>query len=303
MSCELYLHRALYSSLKHAGRQLAVMLKKVFEGIPISEIKPEWSKSGVTFDLVKSKESGLQIPQDLLDDAGNDIINTLGGSTNGSFADGTSSGHGPKSEYIEVLYNYFQHDDGRYIDFNRHNDQGTTWVYRNTFACELRMTNLSNGDHDGPWVINDNVLQNSFSGISYHYTCSGDYMSAVSQSGNVGSRSGVVDSSGRMTAGYSSHVGATGWQFSDGSTPMDGGYTPVLPPMNLKIVAKDQGLAMNPDSPKGEKPRFLSNLQNVSIISCLRLNISRRYLIKIYNVPEVFHEIWCVLRRQVYLFR
>lgn len=65
---------SIYPSLKHAGRQAAVMLKKVFKGIPLSQIKPEWSQTGVTFDLHKAQKFSLQIPQDLLKKAGNDII-------------------------------------------------------------------------------------------------------------------------------------------------------------------------------------------------------------------------------------
>lgn len=89
-------------------------------------------------------------------------------SNQGMFADGTPYGHGPKSENIEILYNYFRHDGGGNINFNRYSDQGTTWIYRNTFVCELQMTNLSDSDCDGPWTVYDNVFQNYTSGIAYN---------------------------------------------------------------------------------------------------------------------------------------
>jgi hypothetical protein len=154
------------------------------------------------------------------------------------FADGTPYGHGPKSENIEILYNYFRRDDGGPIEFNRYNDQGTTWIYRNTFVCGLQMTKLDS-DCDGPWFIDDNIFENSSSGISYHSSCTGDYTACVSKSGNIGSTSGVVDSNGLLLSNYSSHIGLVGWQFPNGSTPINGDYVPIvpliLPPTNLTI--------------------------------------------------------------------
>jgi hypothetical protein len=128
----------------------------------------------------------------------------MGGSTNSMFADGRPYGHGPKSENIEILFNYFRHDGGGNIDFNRYNDQGTTWIHRNTFASTgVQLTNLSDSDPDGPWFANNNVIQNGAASLSYHYTCSGNYTSVVSQSGNIGATSGVVNSNGLLTTSYS----------------------------------------------------------------------------------------------------
>lgn len=152
-----------------------------------------------------------------------DDFGLLGGSTNSMFADGTPYGHGPKSENIEISYNYFRHYGSGLVEFNRYNDQGVTWIYRNTFGSPLQMTNLNEdtGGCEGPWYINNNVLQNTSSGINYHYTCSGNYTTCVSQSGNIGATSGIIEGDGNLTEAYSQYLGLAGWQFADGRTPLD----------------------------------------------------------------------------------
>jgi len=149
----------------------------------------------------------------------------MGGNNNGAFSDGTPYGYGSTSENIEISYNYFRHDGRGLVEFNRYNDQGTTWFYRNTVVSGLQMTNL-NEDCDGPWTVNNNVFQNSSAGLSYHYTCTGNYTACLSQTGNIGATSAVVDSGGKLLSSRTASVGVAGWQFPDGSTPMDHTYTP-----------------------------------------------------------------------------
>ncbi len=64
-------------SLADQGRQVAVMIKKVFEGKSVKEIQPQWPENyEVAFDLKKVKAFGLQIPKELLKkaEAGNNIV-------------------------------------------------------------------------------------------------------------------------------------------------------------------------------------------------------------------------------------
>jgi Putative Ig domain len=144
-----------------------------------------------------------------------------GGSTNGCFFNGDGT-HGPKSENIEILYNYFNHfgiSSG--ADFNRSEDQGTTWVHRNTFVSDVQMTRLSPGNCDGPWYFNNNVFENSASGISDHYANTVTWSTCLTEhNNNLGATSNLVDANGLLTGNYSSYVGIVGWQFSDGTTPI-----------------------------------------------------------------------------------
>jgi len=155
----------------------------------------------------------------------------MGSSLNSQFTGGTE--HGTYSENIEVLYNYFRHDGSGLVEFNRFNNQRTTWVYRNTFASRLQMTYLD-VDCNGPWIINNNVFQNASSGLSYHYSCSGNYTACVSQSGNVGATSGLINLEGKLLPGHITNLGLAGWQFPDGSTPMENGYS--TPPGSSQLL-------------------------------------------------------------------
>lgn len=125
------------------------------------------------------------------------------------------------SENIEILYNYFRSDGTSGTSLNSTDDQGTTWMYRNTFDVPLTIRYLSEGDCNGPWYWDNNAWENADSGPSDHggntvswTTCTSSY------SDNIGATSGVVDENGLLEAAYSSSVGSAGWQFSDGSTPL-----------------------------------------------------------------------------------
>lgn len=156
-----------------------------------------------------------------------------GGASSAYFGDGRPNSHGPNTEEIEILYNYFRHDGGLGIDLNRRGDTqntGVFWIHHNTFVCPVQMTNLNAPDNcDGPWYFSDNIFQNATSGLSYHYTCSGTYQNCVTLSDNLGATSGIVDTDGLLTESYEEYLGLRGWQFADGSTPMDGSYEPPAP--------------------------------------------------------------------------
>jgi putative ABC transport system substrate-binding protein len=65
----------LYPSQESAGRQVAVMLKKLLDGGKVNELVPEWpAQSGVAFDLKKAAQFGLDIPAELLAKAGADVV-------------------------------------------------------------------------------------------------------------------------------------------------------------------------------------------------------------------------------------
>lgn len=65
----------IYSSQVSAGKQIAAMIKKLFEGTPVKEIIPEWpQETGVAFDLKKIAQFGLTVPPELLEKAGENIV-------------------------------------------------------------------------------------------------------------------------------------------------------------------------------------------------------------------------------------
>ncbi len=66
---------SLYPSDSSAGRQCAVMLKKIFEGEDINKIIPEWPKeNGIAFDLRKARKFGIKIPIQMMEMAGDNIV-------------------------------------------------------------------------------------------------------------------------------------------------------------------------------------------------------------------------------------
>lgn len=65
---------SVYPSLKGAGKQIARMIKQLFEGEDIRNIIPQWPEYGVAFDLKKAAKFGIEIPADLIQMAGEDII-------------------------------------------------------------------------------------------------------------------------------------------------------------------------------------------------------------------------------------
>ncbi len=66
---------SIYPSHAQEGAQTAVMIKRIFQGEPISSIIPEPPKEfGYTFDLKKTEQFGIQVPVDLIQLAGDNII-------------------------------------------------------------------------------------------------------------------------------------------------------------------------------------------------------------------------------------
>lgn len=65
----------IFPALGGTGPQTARMIKRLFEGEPISKIIPEWPKGfGVAFDLVKCKKFGVAVPVNMIELAGSNIV-------------------------------------------------------------------------------------------------------------------------------------------------------------------------------------------------------------------------------------
>ncbi|MDD2540074.1 MAG: ABC transporter substrate binding protein [Desulfuromonadaceae bacterium] len=65
----------IYPSHESIGFQAARMIKELFEGKKISDILPEWPhRYGVAIDLKKAKKFGIDVPIELLQMAGENII-------------------------------------------------------------------------------------------------------------------------------------------------------------------------------------------------------------------------------------
>jgi putative tryptophan/tyrosine transport system substrate-binding protein len=66
---------SMYPSEVSAGKQCAVMINKLFSGNDISTIIPEWPKeNGIAIDLRKAKQFKINIPANIIEMAGDDII-------------------------------------------------------------------------------------------------------------------------------------------------------------------------------------------------------------------------------------
>jgi hypothetical protein len=82
----------------------------------------------------------------------------------------------------------------------------------------VRVNSVESGN--GPWLVNYNAIQGSYDLRDINYP------SNLDTTNNIQETSGVVDVNGDLTATYSANIGTHGWQFADGSTPMDGTFTP-----------------------------------------------------------------------------
>ena len=66
---------AIYPSHDSIGRQAARMIKELFQGRKVSDILPEWpQKYGVAIDLHKARQFGVDVPVELLQMAGENIV-------------------------------------------------------------------------------------------------------------------------------------------------------------------------------------------------------------------------------------
>jgi len=115
--------------------------------------------------------------------------------------------------YNEICYNYFAEQTG---GFNRDGNQGTTWLYRNTIVGNLTFENIGEGSCEGPWYLENNVLQNSATGgITYYYNCGSNPSSCLNLASNLNASSGIVDASGNLQGDYTSYLGTAGWQIDE----------------------------------------------------------------------------------------
>ncbi len=66
---------SLYPSHAVQGKQCATMVKRLFEGEPITNIIPEPpQENGYAFDMKKAKQFGIDIPIEMIQMAGENII-------------------------------------------------------------------------------------------------------------------------------------------------------------------------------------------------------------------------------------
>ena len=66
---------SIYPSHDSIGNQSARMVKELFEGKKVSEVMPEWPhKYGIAIDLRKAKHFGIDVPVELLQMAGENIV-------------------------------------------------------------------------------------------------------------------------------------------------------------------------------------------------------------------------------------
>ena len=68
---------AIFPTHEGIGRQTATLIKRLLEGASVKDVLPEEVKEfGVAFDLGKTEQFGLHIPEDLLKRAGDNVIKT-----------------------------------------------------------------------------------------------------------------------------------------------------------------------------------------------------------------------------------
>jgi hypothetical protein len=164
------------------------------------------------------------------------LFRTNGGSAFGTSMNGTFIG----SSNIEFLYNLFYRGDGDlYVNerINMRTDYGGTnyfHFYRNAIVGNLTFDNLDgNNCENGPWNLYNNVIINPATAdpssytkvdhIQYRFTCSNNPQNCINDNYNLkGTQSdNIIGSNGKLSSSHQQYLGTHGWQFSDGSTPMD----------------------------------------------------------------------------------
>ena len=122
---------------------------------------------------------------------------------------------GVDQDYGEFNYNYVKRISGGSDNALLFFYPETFYMQRNTFVGDIEFyTNLS----DGPYYFDNNVLIGSL--VNATYLTSTDTLTGAID---------IIDTSGKLTSGYAQYVGTRGWQFADGSTPMEGFYAPPDP--------------------------------------------------------------------------
>jgi len=129
---------------------------------------------------------------------------------------GADEGKGPFG-YMDISYNYVQMNSeaealavgGNYLN----PDMGPVDAYRNTFVGKvnyyaIRPTMGSIKNHR-------NVVVNSDTNGVTCNDCDNTNPLVVRDNLTGNASSGIIDSNGKLTSGFTSYLGTTGWQFSN----------------------------------------------------------------------------------------
>ncbi len=160
----------------------------------------------------------------------------LGHGVNGMFSqrEGYSA-----SENNEVCFNLFIHNNGVSHRFNNNGNQGSLYYYRNTCIGTITMVRVdADGYTNGPFIYEKNVIINSNSGLSYHYTCGPNPQNYVTFTNNLTGTptSRIIDSNGNLTDSYSQYIGTRGWEVGNSDNTDN---TPPVSPSGVSIIISD----------------------------------------------------------------
>lgn len=153
----------------------------------------------------------------------------------GSDTTGILVGNYSPSGDIYILHNYVNMDSDNAIHLNEQYTTTSTGPFRakrNTVKGGIQINKVTSTN--GPFYVEDNVIINSISGDKLTKN-NIDYAANLVVSGTLGATSGLIDADGKLVAGNESYLGVTGWQFADGSTPMEGSYTPPVQGLGGKM--------------------------------------------------------------------
>jgi hypothetical protein len=200
-----------------------------------------------------------KVDNDYLTIRGNSVIMNKGyliGGLNASYY---------QSDYSEISFNLFVNNGpnivGSLFDWETI-AQGITKFWRNTNISHLGLRGPT-----GPYIITNNVVVNNGQPIEGGKTVT-NYLSYPSSStltnyatytdNLTGSDASLlVDSANnyKLVSGQSAYIGSRGWQLADGSTPMDGTYTPPDPTCSDGIQNGDEtGVDCGGSCPACEQP-------------------------------------------------
>lgn len=203
-------------------------VKALIENNYIHDPSPSTSPSGI------GETSGIspKYYSDYLTVRGNKVVMNKGnlmGGINAAFYD---------APYIEICFNLFVRTNGRggHIFDWEPGHQKNTYYWRNTLIGDM----LIRSGNGGPYYINNNVISNpntSWDGMLItnfiSHVLSAPNLSAYATLANNltnTTASELVNSADeyKLVAGQAAYIGSRGWQFADGSTPMERIYTPPL---------------------------------------------------------------------------
>ena len=122
---------------------------------------------------------------------------------------------------INISHNYINMNSGNAIHLNEQyttTSSGPFRAVRNTVKGGIQINKVTTTN--GLFHISNNVIINSASGDKLTKN-SIDYPTNLKVSGSLGGTSGIINASGELLGEYSSYLGTVGWQFADGSTPMN----------------------------------------------------------------------------------